>query len=29
MLEAKYQDFYDQIIHKIEKEKIFTDKLHT
>ena len=29
MLEAKYQDFYDQIIHKIPKEKIFTDKLHT
>ena len=29
MLESNYQDFYDQIIKKIEKEKIFTDKLHT
>ncbi len=29
MLEGKYQDFYNQIINKISKEKIFTDKLHT
>ena len=29
MLETKYQDFYEQIIKKISKEKIFTDKLHT
>ena len=29
MLEGKYQDFYNQIINKISKKKIFTDKLHT
>ena len=29
MLESKYQDFYNQIINKIPKKKIFTDKLHT
>lgn len=29
MLEKKYQNFYDEIIKKIKKEKIFTDKLHT
>ncbi len=29
MLEGKYQDFYNQIINKISKENIFTDKLHT
>ncbi|XPV68423.1 MAG: FAD-binding and (Fe-S)-binding domain-containing protein [Halarcobacter sp.] len=29
MLEGKYQDFYNQIIKYINKEKIFTDKLHT
>jgi len=29
MLESKYQDFYNQIINKISKKKIFTDKLHT
>ncbi|MFA6741774.1 MAG: FAD-binding and (Fe-S)-binding domain-containing protein [Arcobacteraceae bacterium] len=29
MLESKYQKFYDEIVKKIKKEKIFTDKLHT
>jgi D-lactate dehydrogenase len=29
MLESKYQNFYDEIVKKIKKEKIFTDKLHT
>ncbi|PUE65794.1 FAD-binding and (Fe-S)-binding domain-containing protein [Arcobacter caeni] len=29
MLDSKYQKFYDEIIKKIKKEKIFTDKLHT
>jgi D-lactate dehydrogenase len=29
MLDSKYQKFYDEIVKKIEKEKIFTDKLHT
>ncbi|QKF80663.1 FAD-binding and (Fe-S)-binding domain-containing protein [Halarcobacter ebronensis] len=29
MLEGKYQDFYNQISIVIDKNKIFTDKLHT
>ena len=29
MLESRYQNFYDQISVKIEKDKIFTDELHT
>jgi len=29
MLEGKYQDFYNQITQYINKDKIFTDKLHT
>ena len=29
MLDTKYQKFYDEIVKKIKKEKIFTDKLHT
>ena len=29
MLDSKYQKFYDEIVKKIKKEKIFTDKLHT
>ena len=29
MLDSKYQRFYDEIVKKIKKEKIFTDKLHT
>ncbi len=29
MLEGKYQEYYNRISEKINKEKIFTDKLHT
>ena len=29
MLDSKYQRFYDEIVKKIKKEKLFTDKLHT
>jgi len=29
MLEGKYQDFYENIKHKISETNIFTDKLHT
>lgn len=29
MLDSKYQKFHDEIVKKIEKERIFTDKLHT
>ena len=29
MLEARYQNFYDQISVKIDKNQIFTDDLHT
>lgn len=29
MLESRYQNFYDQISVKINKNKIFTDELHT
>ncbi|QKF65679.1 FAD/FMN-containing dehydrogenase [Arcobacter venerupis] len=29
MLDSKYQKFHDEIVKKIERERIFTDKLHT
>jgi len=29
MLEGKYQDFYNKISKTIDKNNIFTDKLHT